>query len=536
MNIVLSKLSTGKKAYDLSYGSIQKICNEVSDFLTAHGAEKKEILKTALTLEEALLEYRERLPEDAAVTLRTFAVLGTIRATVLVEGERCDPFAAEGRSAQSIMGSLMAAEDATQATWKYKAPYNELVFTARRARMLSSVARIGLGYLCGILLGLAMLLLPEETAKNIVSGYITPVTGAFTGLLCVMAAPMCFFAIVLGIVRVGDLVSVGNLAKKLTFRLAVAALVIAVLGILGASSQLYFGGEGFGVSSLRKLFEILLGFVPNNILSPMLNFNSVQIIIIGVMFGASLLAMGQKGDSAVELFDSLNNVAVTCNAVYLNRFTPFYVALTAIGIVGARQLSLAPSFLWMILDVLLGEALILAVSTVGVWIRLRISPRVLFRKMASPFLVGLSSASYGAAFVENYNSLIALGVEPDYAGMAYNVGGILFRPGECIILMASSLYMAGLTGIEVSWIWLLTAFALSFILAIATPSVPGGTAVSLAILFSQLGFPDTALTLIIPLSMALEFPTVAVDAFCAKSQVLLLASSTKKIDLEQARK
>ena len=185
---------------------------------------------------------------------------------------------------------------------------------------------------------------------------------------------------------------------------------------------------------------------------------------------------------------------------------------------------------------LLSALLILVVCAVGVWIRLKISPRVLSRKMAPPFLIGLSSASYGASFVENFNSLIALGVEPNYAGLAYNVGGIMFRPGECVILMASSLYMAGFTGIEVSWIWLLTALALSFILSIATPPVPGGTAVSLAILFSQLGFPDTALALIIPLSMALEFPTVAIDAFCAKSQVLLLAASSGKVDLERARR
>ena len=59
--------------------------------------------------------------------------------------------------------------------------------------------------------------------------------------------------------------------------------------------------------------------------------------------------------------------------------------------------------------------------------------------------------------------------------------------------------------------------------------------VLVAILFSQLGFADEALTLIIPLSMVLEFPTVAIDAFCAKCQVLLLASTAGKIDLTQAR-
>lgn len=530
----LQRENAGRKTGNLSNDSIRSLCDEAEAFLTANGVAKKEMLKVTLTLEEALLNYREHLPEDSVVTLRAFAVLGTIRATVTVEGERCDPFALEDLSAQSIMGALMAGEDAAHASWKYKETYNEIVFMARRERKLSSIARIALGFLCGAALGAVMLLLPEETAKAAVSSCITPVTGAFTGLLCVMAAPMCFFAVTLGIVRMGDLSSVGNVAKKLVGRLALTALLVSLLGALGTSSQMFFGGRELQIFGIRKLFEILIGFVPTNILSPMLNFNSVQIIVVGVMFGASLLAMGQKGDNLVELFDSLNTVAVTCNAVYLNRFIPYYVALTVLGIVGSRQIAVAPGFLRLSLDILAGELVIMAFSAAAVFIRLRIPLRVFSRKMAPPFMIALSSASFGAAFVENVNTLFALGVEPSYASLGYNVGGIIFRPGECVIFTASSLHMAYLFGVEVTPMWMVTAFALAFILSVATPPVPGGTAVSLAILFSQLGFSEEALTLIIPLSMMLEFPTVAIDAFCAKCQVLLMAASAGKVDIEKA--
>ena len=536
MNTASQNESLLRNTYHLSNEGIQAVCSAVSAFLEAHGTAKKETIKTALTLEEALLAYQEQLPKDTAVTLKTFSALGTIRAVVTVEGPRLDPFEAEGRSEQSIMGTLMAGEDAARASWKYKTPYNELVFTARRERKLSSLAKICIGFLFGMLLGGALLLLPEETSQAIATGYIMPVTGTFTGLLCVMAAPMCFFAIVLGIVGVGDISSFGNVAKKMAGRLALLSVFIALLATLGASSQMLFGDRVFQPSDLRKLLDILLGFVPTNILSPMLNFNSMQIIIVGGMFGASLLAMGQKGDNVVELFDTLNSVAVTCNAVYLNRFIPYYVALTVMGIIGSRQLSVGSGFLRLAADVLIGELMILAFSAAAVYIRLRIPLRTLFNKSAPPFMVALSSASVGAAFVENINSLFALGVEPGYAALGYNVGSVIFRPGECVIFMASSLYMARLFGVETSLIWLLTAFALSYILSIATPPIPGGTAVSLAVLFSQLSFPDEALALIIPLSMALEFPTTAIDAFCAKVQVLLLSASAGKFDLGTAIK
>ncbi|MBO4914974.1 MAG: cation:dicarboxylase symporter family transporter [Oscillospiraceae bacterium] len=523
-------------AYDLSGSSIQALCEEITAFLTAHGTAKKEILKVTLTLEEALLNYRDHLPESSAVTLRMFALLGTFRVTVAVEGERCDPFDEKEYSVQSIMGTLVAAEDAARSTWKYKAPRNEIAFTAQRERKLSSLARIALGILCGMLLGNALLLLPGETAGNIASGYIKPVTDAYTGLLCVMAAPMCFFAIVLGIVRMGNLSAVGSVAKRMAVRIVFTALIVSFFGALAASSQLYFGAGAGRFSSLSALWEIVTGFVPTNILSPMLEFNSVQIIIVGIMFGASMLAMGQKAESAIELFDTLNSVSVTCNVCYLNRFIPFYVALTMMGIICAGRLSVAPGLLRLLLDILIGEMIILMYFVASVCIRLRIPLRELLHKMAPSFMIAQSSASFGAAFVENLNSLLELGVDKDYAAFGFNIGGIIFRPGECVIFMASSLYTAFLFGMEVSWGWIVTAFLLSFLLSVATPSVPGGTAISLVILSSQLGFPDEVLTLLIPVSVILEFPTVAIDTFCAKSQILLLASAVGKVDLSRTRK
>ena len=111
-----------------------------------------DIMKVRLTLEEALLDYQELFPEDTEASLQMYAALGTIRAVIRIAGERRDPFEAESRSERSLMGAIRDREDA---------------------------------------------------ARNLVASYITPVTGAFTGLLCVMAATMCFFAITLGIVRMG---------------------------------------------------------------------------------------------------------------------------------------------------------------------------------------------------------------------------------------------------------------------------------------------------------------------------------------------
>ncbi len=151
-------------------------------------------------------------------------------------------------------------------------------------------------------------------------------------------------------------------------------------------------------------------------------------------------------------------------------------------------------------------------------------------------MISLSSANVGAAFTTTIDTMIGpLGVDANFAPMAYNLGGILFRPGYCIVFTVCSLFTADLYGIEVTWAWLLAAFLLSFILSVATPPVLGGTTVCFSILFSQLGIRAEALSVIISVNAVLEFLTVAVNNYCLQSQVVLLGNRFGKLDCERLR-
>ena len=123
----------------------------------------------------------------------------------------------------------------------------------------------------------------------------------------------------------------------------------------------------------------------------------------------------------------------------------------------------------------------------------------------------------------------------DFAPLSFNLGGILFRPGYCIVFTACSLFSANMVGIEVTWSWILAAFLLSFVLSVATPPVIGGTTVCFSLLFSQLGIKTEALAVIISINAILEFLTVAVNNYCLECQTALLAYHFKKIDLKTLR-
>ena len=521
--------------FELTAAEIDRYVGETEEVLAKEKIDPKDALRLRFMLEETILKYRDALSEKAVASLRFSRFFGTFRVSLKVKGERYDPFKESDDSAASVMGSLLANSGGLNRAWKYRGGANLVTFTSPRKRRVSQLVAILLGIVIGVIFGLLFTAIAPDTAPVIAERIITPITNAFTGLLCVMATLLCFGAIVLGIVRLGDISTFSNIGKRMIRIFLLVAFVLTLLNTAWMVPGMTFGMSSRVSIDFYDFFDILIDFVPNNILAPILEFNSVHIIIIGVMFGITMLKMGQKADRLTEIFDEVNIVAILSNTS-LNYFIPIYVGLMVSGLIMSGQLAVISGFWKLLLIVVAGEAVTLIAYTLVVCIRLKVNVRTYIHKLLPPFMISLSSANVGAAFVTTIDTLIGpLGVDADYAPLAYNLGSILFRPGYCIVFTACSLFTADLYGIKVTWAWLLAAFLLSFILSVATPPVIGGTTVCFSILFSQLGIKAEALAVIISVNAVFEFLTVAVNNYCLQSQIVLLGHKFGKLDCDRLR-
>ncbi|MBQ6153489.1 MAG: cation:dicarboxylase symporter family transporter [Ruminococcus sp.] len=521
--------------FELTAEEIDRYVEQIGELLGEVKIDSKDALRLRFMLEETILKYRDALSEKAVASLRFSRFFGTFRISLRVKGESFDPFSEENSSETSVMGSLLANSESLNQAWRYRGGANLVTFTVARKRRVSQLVTILLGIIIGAAVGSLLTLLIPETAPVIAERIITPLTNAFTGLLCVMATIMCFGAIVLGIVRLGDISTFSNIGRRMIRSFLLVAFILTLV-----NTAWMIPGMTFGMSSQMSIdffdfFDILIDFVPNNILSPILEFNSVHIIIIGVMFGIVMLKMGKKADPLTEIFDEVNTVAILSNSS-LNHFISVYVGLMVCGLIMSGQLAVIAGFWKLFLIVVAGELFTLIAYTLVVCIRLKVSVRTYLHKLLPPFMISLSSANVGAAFVTTIETLIGpLGVDADFAPLSYNLGTILFRPGYCIVFTACSLFTADMYGVEVTWAWLLAAFLLSFILSVATPPVLGGTTVCFSILFSQLGIKAEALAMIISVNAIFEFLTVAVNNYCLQSQIVLLGNSFGKLDRDRLR-
>ena len=521
--------------FPLDAQSIGKTVEATANIISEASIDRKDAIRLGLLLEEVMLKYKDAFSEKALASLRFSSFLGSFRVSLRIRGESFNPFG-ENESEQSVMGSLMAHSDTLNTAWRYRGGANLVTFTVEKKRKVNQSLTILIGILGGVALGYALRVLFPGSAQEISARIMVPVTNAFTGLLCVMATILCFGSIALGIVRLGDISTFSTVGKKMIRSFLLVSFFLTLVNTAWLVPGMTFGFSSDMSIDFFDFWDILIGFVPNNILSPILEFNSVHIIIIGAMFGIVMLKMGRKADNLTEIFDEVNMVAVLSNS-YLNRFIPIYAGLMVCSQILSGQGSVILSYPKLLLIVAIGEAVTILVYTAVVCNRLKVGMRTFMRKLFPSFMISLSSASAGAAFTTTIDTMIGdLGVDDSFAPLAYNLGGILFRPGYCIVFTACSLFTANLVGIEVTWAWLLAAFLLSFILSVATPPVIGGTTVCFSILFSQLGIGTEALSVIISINAILEFLTVAVNNYCLQCQITLLGNSLGKVDLTRLRK
>ena len=530
-----TKKKTLESKFQLHAEEIDRTMDELNAMLSEELIDRKDALRLRFLLEETMLKYRDTCSEEATASLRFSRAFGAFRVSLKVQGDSYDPFYEENPSSGTVMGSLLANSDSLTRAWKYRNGSNMVTFTLMRKRKVSQILAILIGLAVGTGAGFLINAVQPQLSSDIATRIVTPLTNTFTGLLCVMATLMCFGSITLGIVRLGDISTFSTVGKKTIRSFLLVAFLLTLVNIIWMVPGINFGHTSNMSIDFFDFFDILISFVPNNILTPILEFNSVHIIIIGTMFGIAMLHMQQKADRLTEIFDEVNTVAILSNS-YLNKFIPVYVGLMVCGQILTGQIAVMSGFLKLLLMVAGAELVTIAAYTAFVCIKLKVNVRHYVHKLLPSFMISLSSANVGAAFSTTIDTLIGpLGVDANFAPLAYNLGGILFRPGYCIVFTACSVFAAGMCGIEVTWSWLLATFLLSFVLSVATPQVVGGTTVCFSILFSQLGLKAEALSVIISINAVFEFLTVAVNNYCLQSQIVLLGDSLGKLDRKKLR-
>ena len=513
---------------------IYKLTNETIDMLSDRLVElygdgnRKEATRARLLLEEALLKYQNHFGTEIELYFRTYRILSQTRFCVRLRAPSFDPFTLEGNPMAFMIRSIRDSFEGNMPSWRYRNMENELVFTLQDKARRDSLVRLTVPVVGSLLLGLlARTLLPREGLTTFVTNYLEPLANAYAGLFCVMAVIISLCSIILSIVNIGDMASVSAMGGRVLRRFYAMTTAIVVCLTLVILPFFDLSGTGSVTLAAKSIYDILIGFIPANLVAPFLNFNSVHIMIVGLMFGFSLLVMGQKGETLVRLFDECNMVAVLTNG-FLNRFIGIYAGLKFFAIITTSEFQHIAGAGRMVLAILGGELLIFVFYLIYACAKTKMPVSKYLRAMMPAFIVSLSSANLGAAFSSLASALLDNGVDEDTYNISSALGSVVFQPACTLMFIFSSIFMSAAFGVEISLTWVLICILLSIILIAAVPNIPGAAVSVFTLLFTQLGLPADALALMIAIHALLQFPTVAVDVWCLQSEIFCINHDRQK--------
>ncbi len=492
------------------------------------GKTKKEIIRAKLLLEEALIKYQSRFGEDTEIYFRSYKVLSQYRFSVHIRTAAFDPFTLEENPMAFMIQNIVTSLESGVPTWKYRNLENEILFSVKKKKAVSALTKIAIALAFSAIAGvIARAVFSNEALLQFSGDYLEPLSDAYAGLFCVMAVLLTFFSIETSIVHLGDMASVGALGGKIMRRFFGVTAIAAVIFTMPVLP--FFEIAEFGEFKLaaKSVYDILIGFIPVNIVSPFLNFNSVHIMLIGAMFGFSLLAMGQKGSNLSQIFEECNLVAVYTND-FFNRFIYIYVGLKVFSLITVSDFSQLAGAGKMLIAIIIAEAVLLIFYTVYAKIKTGIRFSEMLKAFMPATIVCLSSANFGAAFNTVFDGLFKEGVDSDTANLSVNLGSVFFQPACTVVFVFSSLFMASSYGVEISVVWIITAVVLSIILVGSMPNIPGASVSVITLLYAQLGIPAEGVALVIAINALLQFLTVGVDAWCLQAEILCVDSDMKK--------
>ncbi len=531
------KIENFSKTYKLDAVAIDDISDRVGDFLQKLRYESSNILRIRLSMEEALLRWRDHFGEERDLRFDLGKQFGRPFIKLSIDGEPMDPLSVVQGDAGDWTDALLSTVGLEP---RYSYLHNANSITLLLPKPKSNPAKMLLiSIIIGVVGGiLTALLLPYDTMQNISTEYLKPVQELFFSILNVAAVPIIFLDVLSAVCGAGNLAGEGRESGKTVAHFLILTTIVTLIGSI--ISVMFFGLEGSFTGSDRITGMTLIGalrnIIPSDIMTPFQAGESQQLIFIALVLGNALLVGGNQVKGLVSIVNQFHTVILFI-ADWVSRVTPlFVVILLVLGIWDRALLPVLmlwkPVVLFAVASVIILALFILAVSAFK-----DVSPALIIKKIRRPFVVAFKNSSVNASYALNRNCCVKkLGIDEKYADKFIPFGLVLFMPTAAMALSMFSLYAASVFDVKTSALWIITVVLLSVALQTATPPVSGVNLLAHAAVYSKMGIPDDALILAMVADILFCFITAAMDQSLLQMALVFEADRAGKLDINILRK
>ena len=386
---------------------------------------------------------------------------------------------------------------------------------------------LGLGIIAGIIF------LAAGRADLAVS-YVKPFGTIFLNLIKFIVVPIVLSSIICGVISMKDIRKVGAIGGKTVLYYTLTTAFAIAIGLLisncfkGFYQTLATTDLNYEVSTQTNFMDTLVGIFPSNAISPLLEANMLQVIVIALLFGFGIILAGEKGEPLAQVITSLSDVSMIIMDMIL-KLSPIGVFCLITPVVAEN----GPQILGSLAMVLLTAYVSYAIHAVIVYsstVKLlgKVNPITFFKEMAPAMAFAFSSASSVGTLPLNLECTEKLGAKKEVASFVLPLGATINMDGTAIYQGVCSVFIAACYGIDLTLPQMLTIVLTSTLASIGTAGVPGSGMVMLAMVLQSVGLPVEGIALVAGVDRIFDMGRTVVNITGDAACTIIVSNSENK--------
>ena len=357
-----------------------------------------------------------------------------------------------------------------------------------------------LGILAGLVCGLAG---QGKFAEN----YLKPFGDIFVNLLKFIVVPVVLFSMIGGILSMGDMKKVGSVAVKTVIYFLCTTAIACVIGLALAnvfnSAGLFPNLAGAAQSAEYEAVEYsgfmstLVSIFPTNMWQSFSNANMLQVIVIALLFGGSIMAAGERAklcrdivSSFYSVIEKLMNFVISLAPIGVFTYMAWVVATQGAAILGSLALVLLCAYIGYIIHAV-------AVYSVSAKVFAGIAPAAFFRGASAAMIFAFTSASSAATLPVSKECADNMGAGSGISSFVLPLGATINMDGTAIYQCVATMFLASCAGMHLTISQMALVVVTATLASIGTAGVSGAGMIMLAMTLEAIGIPVSYIGLIV---------------------------------------
>ena len=345
-------------------------------------------------------------------------------------------------------------------------------------------------------------------AAGVLLGHFWPAAGErmqpfgdlFIKAIRMLVAPIVFCTVVLGIANMNDMTRVGRVAIKALIYFEIVTTIALVLGLIMVN--LWRPGAGMNVDPAtldtaavsgyvarapeQGVVPFLMNLVPATVVGAFAEGHVLQVLLLAVLFGAALVAVGDRGRPLVSVLDAVARMLFRAVAIVM-----WAAPIGAFGAIAFTVGRYGTGTLWSLGNLLVCFYVTCLLFVFGVLMPIaRVCGFRLFsliRYLREELLIVFATTSSETVLPRMITKLEQLGCRKDVVGLVIPTGYSFNLDGTCLYLATATVFLAQATNTPLDLAQQLGLLAVLLLTSKGAAGVAGAAFVVLAATVSTVG-------------------------------------------------